>query len=55
VVSCPCRVALSTAVDNNNNNNNNRGIRFMDFRGGEEENKVVFKRGEEGDKVVSSY
>ena len=42
-------MALSIAVDNNNNNNNNnRGIRFIDFRGGEEEDRVIFK-GKEGE------
>jgi hypothetical protein len=34
--------------NNNNNNNNNRGVRFIDFKGREEENRVVF-RGREGE------
>jgi hypothetical protein len=44
-------VALSATVDNNNNNNNNnRGVGFMDFKGGEEKDRVVFKGGEEEEK-----
>jgi hypothetical protein len=35
------------AVNNdNNNNNNNRGVEFIDFRGREKENRVVFRGGE---------
>jgi hypothetical protein len=39
-------------VDNNNDDDdNNKGIRFMDFRGREKEDKVVSGR-EEEDRVV---
>jgi hypothetical protein len=44
IVPCPRYVASSTAVDNNDDDDNDDGgIRFMDFRDREEEDRVVFR------------